>query len=68
VNKIVTQRPDVLDEAHDYQLITYGYDDINQPANIRLTPHVEYSLGLTHRLPGTETDQDQATDRSQRVD
>jgi hypothetical protein len=56
VSQITAQRPDVLDEAHDYQLITYEHDDTSQPVNIRLTPHVRYSLGLANQLPGAEPD------------
>ncbi|WP_028183419.1 hypothetical protein [Salinispora arenicola] len=56
IDQIVTQRPDVLDEAYDYQLVTYEHDDANEPVNIRLTPHVQYSLGLIDRLPSTEPD------------
>jgi hypothetical protein len=45
VNKIAEQWPDVLYEAHDYQLVTYEHDDINQQVNVRITPRVQYSLG-----------------------
>lgn len=49
--KIAADGPGTLEEAHDYQLVTYKHDDTNEPINIRLSPHVEYSLGLTNHPP-----------------
>jgi hypothetical protein len=46
--------PDVLDEAADYQLVTYDLDERHEPTNIKLTPEVAYSLGLIDYLPEDE--------------
>jgi len=46
--------PDVLDEAADYQLVTYDLDERYDPANIKLAPEVAYSLGLIDYLPEDE--------------
>jgi transcriptional regulator with XRE-family HTH domain len=62
---LINNAPDLLDEAIDYQLVTYEPDDeTGGRDNVRLHPDVEYSLGLTRDHPDDRPaePQDQTTE------
>jgi hypothetical protein len=49
---LIDAAPDLLDEAEQYQLITYDLDlDTGTPTKVQLSPVVMYSLGLARDLP-----------------